>query len=174
MLSKWNQCLFQCDICGKTSNSRKGLMGHIMTSHGLGSRAYRDAHPDIEVNAEWFLCRICTTKVKFMKDPITVHLKAHGLGLDQYEARHMRAEDWPDHPQHDNDLEKEGAGPVEGDDAGSRGPSPLDREDVNQNDSASAAARAQNPWNRFIDRSKLSLVNKPRPEKFKSVRWLSG
>ena len=75
-------------------------MGHIMTSHGLGSRSYRDSYPDLEVGREWLLCRVCQAGVQFMKDPIVAHLRTHGLELNIYERDYMRPEDWPYHPDY--------------------------------------------------------------------------
>lgn len=75
-------------------------MGHIMTHHGLGSRAYKESYPDIEINTEWFNCRVCRNSVKFMKDTIVSHIKIHGLNLEKYEREYMEEEDWPYHPNH--------------------------------------------------------------------------
>ena len=49
-LSKWNQCTFRCGVCDKESNSKKGLLGHIVEKHGLNTAQYAFAdYPDLEV-----------------------------------------------------------------------------------------------------------------------------
>lgn len=53
-------------------------------------------YPDIEVETNWFQCRLCSARTKFVKDCIAPHLKmSHGMDIDTYEREIMLPEDWP-------------------------------------------------------------------------------
>jgi len=108
LLSKWNQCKYKCGVCETKSMSKKSIMGHIMTSHKLNSRAYKlGGYSDLEIKAEWFLCRLCGLSLKFTKDTVAAHVKGyHKLDLAFYEVTYMQAKDWPSHPDH---IRKPGA-----------------------------------------------------------------
>jgi len=100
-VNKWNQCSYRCGICGKASNSRNSINSHITNDHGISSRDYKENYPSIEVNTVWFLCRLCGSKVKFVKDCVVPHLKmCHSMELTTYESDWMQPEDWPSHPQY--------------------------------------------------------------------------
>ena len=120
-----------------------------MSHHGLGSKAYKESYPDIEISREWFRCRICKTSVKFMKDPISSHLKTHGLELSSYESQHMREEDWPYHPDYVSvpaDGRRESLNSSEPNDEqnGRRSSNSLYSDD-NMNDRSS---KSTDPWNK--------------------------
>ena len=48
--NKWNQCTYQCAICGKTSNSRNTIITHIADDHGMTFKEYSSKYPDLEVS----------------------------------------------------------------------------------------------------------------------------
>jgi len=96
-LSKWNQCTYQCAVCNRNSNSRNTITTHIIDDHGISFKDYKDKYPDLEVVTNWFVCRLCNTKVKFTKESIMGHLKmGHSLDLQTYEDHYMEESDWPD------------------------------------------------------------------------------
>ena len=47
--NKWNQCTYQCAVCGKQSNSRSTITTHIADDHAITQKEYRDKYPDLEV-----------------------------------------------------------------------------------------------------------------------------
>ena len=47
--NKWNQCTYQCAVCGKTSNSRSTITTHIVDEHGITTKEYSAKYPDLEV-----------------------------------------------------------------------------------------------------------------------------
>ncbi|XP_071743490.1 uncharacterized protein [Lepeophtheirus salmonis] len=96
-VSRWNQCKYQCCFCKKTTQSRSSMTSHIANTHGIPIKEYKERnYPDIEVVTNWFQCRLCSTKTKFVKDCISPHLKmSHSIDIEDYERQYMRPEDWP-------------------------------------------------------------------------------
>ncbi|TRY71884.1 hypothetical protein TCAL_08435, partial [Tigriopus californicus] len=96
-VSKWNQCVYQCCFCGKSTQSRSSMTSHIHNSHGIPIKDYKEKnYPDIEVETRWFQCRLCTARTKFVKDCIAPHLKmSHNMEIEYYEKNFMKTEDWP-------------------------------------------------------------------------------
>jgi len=84
-------------VCNRSSNSRNTITTHIIDDHGISFRDYKDKYPDLEIVTNWFVCRLCNTKVKFTKESIVGHLKmGHSLDLQTYESHYMEECDWPD------------------------------------------------------------------------------
>ena len=96
-VSKWNQCKYECYFCQKTSMSRSSMTSHIQNLHKIPILEYKkQKYPDIEVVTNWFPCRLCGARVKFVKDCISPHLRvSHSLGIKEYEEKFMQPEDWP-------------------------------------------------------------------------------
>eukprot|EP00095_Tigriopus_kingsejongensis_P008992 maker-scaffold783_size97670-snap-gene-0.20 protein:Tk08992 transcript:maker-scaffold783_size97670-snap-gene-0.20-mRNA-1 annotation:"hypothetical protein HMPREF1544_09400" len=96
-VSKWNQCVYQCCFCGKSTQSRSSMTSHIHNSHGIPIKEYKEKnYPDIEVETRWFQCRLCSARTKFVKDCIAPHLKmSHNMEIEHYEKNCMQPEDWP-------------------------------------------------------------------------------
>ena len=96
-VSKWNQCVYQCCFCKRTTMSRSSMTSHIHNTHGIQSKDYKEArYPDIEVETNWFQCRLCPARTKFVKDCIAPHLKmSHSMDIETYEREVMQPEDWP-------------------------------------------------------------------------------
>jgi predicted transcriptional regulator len=96
-VSKWNQCRYECCFCKKTTMSRSSMTSHINNSHGISIQDYKKAnYPDIEVETNWFKCRLCPTRTKFVKDCVAPHLKmSHSMEIETYEEQFMLPEDWP-------------------------------------------------------------------------------
>ena len=124
-----------------------------MTHHGLGSRAYKDSYPDIEINSEWFHCRVCQTSVKFMKDTIVSHLKPHGLDLEKYKREYMEEEDWPYHPNHRSKpnptFRRESASSLENNSGEPTGQKSENSEFSDENVNDSTNAKTGGLWNRY-------------------------
>ena len=96
-VSKWNQCKYECCFCKRTTMSRSSMTSHIHNTHGIPIKEYKEAnYPDIEVETNWFQCRLCPARTKFVKDCIAPHLKmSHNMDIDIYERDVMQPEDWP-------------------------------------------------------------------------------
>jgi hypothetical protein len=77
--------------------SRSSMTSHIHNAHGIPIKDYKESnYPDIEVETNWFQCRLCPAKTKFVKDCIAPHLKmSHNLDIETYEQEFMKPEDWP-------------------------------------------------------------------------------
>ena len=77
--------------------SRSSMTSHIHNTHGLPIKDYKEAnYPDIEVETNWFQCRLCPARTKFVKDCIAPHLKmSHNMDIEVYERDIMQPEDWP-------------------------------------------------------------------------------
>ena len=73
------------------------MTSHIHNTHGLPIKDYKEAnYPDIEVETNWFQCRLCPARTKFVKDCIAPHLKmSHNMDIEVYERDIMQPEDWP-------------------------------------------------------------------------------
>ena len=73
------------------------MTSHIHNTHGIPIKDYKEAnYPDIEVETNWFQCRLCPARTKFVKDCIAPHLKmSHSMDIDTYERELMQPEDWP-------------------------------------------------------------------------------
>ena len=73
------------------------MTSHIHNTHGLPIKEYKEAnYPDIEVETNWFQCRLCPARTKFVKDCIAPHLKmSHNMDIEVYERDIMQPEDWP-------------------------------------------------------------------------------
>ena len=80
--------------------SRSSMTSHLHHSHGIPIKDYKESnYPDIEVETNWFSCRLCGSRTKFVKDCIAPHLKmSHNLDIETYENEYMQAEDWPQKP----------------------------------------------------------------------------
>ena len=96
-VSKWNQCRYECCFCKRATMSRSSMTSHIHNTHGIAIKDYKEAnYPDIEVETNWFQCRLCPARTKFVKDCIAPHLKmSHSMDIDTYERELMQPEDWP-------------------------------------------------------------------------------
>ena len=96
-VSKWNQCRYECCFCRWTTMSRSSMSSHVQNAHHISITDYKKAnYPDIEVETNWFQCRLCPTRTKFVKDCVAPHLKmSHNLEIEQYEKDYMQASDWP-------------------------------------------------------------------------------
>ena len=96
-VSKWNQCRYECCFCKRSTMSRSSMTSHIHNTHGIPIKDYKEAnYPDIEVETNWFQCRLCPARTKFVKDCIAPHLKmSHSMDIDTYERELMQPEDWP-------------------------------------------------------------------------------
>ena len=96
-VSKWNQCRYECYFCYWTTMSRSSMTSHMKNVHHISINDYKKAnYPDIEVETNWFQCRLCPKRTKFVKDIVTPHLKlSHNLEIEQYEKEYMQPEDWP-------------------------------------------------------------------------------
>ena len=96
-VSKWNQCRYECCFCKWTTMSRSSMTSHVQNAHHISINDYKKAnYPDIEVETNWFQCRLCPTRTKFVKDCVAPHLKmSHNLEIEQYEKDYMLPEDWP-------------------------------------------------------------------------------
>jgi hypothetical protein len=83
-VSKWNQCRYECCFCKKTTMSRSSMTSHIHNTHGIPIKEYKESsYPDIEVETNWFQCRLCSAKTKFVKDCIAPHLKmSHNMDIE--------------------------------------------------------------------------------------------
>ncbi len=77
--------------------SRSSMTSHIHHTHGIAIQDYKRLnYPDIEVETNWFQCRLCPTRTKFVKDCVAPHLKmSHNLEVEAYEKKYMQPEDWP-------------------------------------------------------------------------------
>ena len=77
--------------------SRSSMTSHVQNAHHISINDYKKAnYPDIEVETNWFQCRLCPTRTKFVKDCVAPHLKmSHNLEIEQYEKDFMQPEDWP-------------------------------------------------------------------------------
>jgi len=97
--NKWNQCRYECCFCKQSTMTRGSMTSHIRDIHGIHIKDYKESgYPDIEIETNWFQCRLCTTRTKFVKDCIEPHVKmSHSMSLDTYERECMREEDWPYH-----------------------------------------------------------------------------
>ena len=73
------------------------MTSHIHNTHGIQIKDYKEAnYPDIEVETNWFQCRLCPARTKFVKDCIAPHLKmSHSMDIETYERELMQPEDWP-------------------------------------------------------------------------------
>ena len=73
------------------------MTSHVQNAHHISINDYKKAnYPDIEVETNWFQCRLCPTRTKFVKDCVAPHLKmSHNLEIEQYEKDFMQPEDWP-------------------------------------------------------------------------------
>lgn len=48
------------------------------------------------METNWFQCRLCPARTKFVKDCIAPHLKmSHNMDIEDYERNIMQPEDWP-------------------------------------------------------------------------------
>lgn len=96
-VSKWNQCKYECCFCKRTTMSRSSMTSHIHNTHGIPIKEYKESnYPDIEVETNWFQCRLCPARTKFVKDCIAPHLKmSHNMDIEVYERDIMQPEDWP-------------------------------------------------------------------------------
>ncbi len=96
-VSKWNQCKYECCFCKRTTMSRSSMTSHIHNTHGIPIKEYKESnYPDIEVETNWFQCRLCPARTKFVKDCIAPHLKmSHNMDIEEYEQTIMQPEDWP-------------------------------------------------------------------------------
>ena len=96
-VSKWNQCRYECCFCKRSTMSRSSMTSHIHNTHGIPIKDYKEQnYPDIEVETNWFQCRLCPARTKFVKDCIAPHLKmSHSMDIDTYERELMQPEDWP-------------------------------------------------------------------------------
>jgi hypothetical protein len=109
-VSKWNQCRYECCFCKRSTMSRSSMTSHIHNTHGIPIKDYKEAnYPDIEVETNWFQCRLCPARTKFVKDCIAPHLKmSHSMDIDTYERELMQSEDWPyevvTHPTLSSDM----------------------------------------------------------------------
>ncbi len=97
-VSKWNQCRYECCFCHRTTMSRSSMTSHIHNTHGIPIKEYKESsYPDIEVETNWFQCRLCSARTKFVKDCIAPHLKmSHNMDIETYERDVMQPEDWPE------------------------------------------------------------------------------
>lgn len=96
-VSKWNQCKYECVFCKWSTMSRSSMTSHLYNTHKTPIQEYKKMnYPDIEVETNWFQCRLCSARTKFVKDCIAPHLKmSHGMNMDTYEREVMQPEDWP-------------------------------------------------------------------------------
>ena len=64
---------------------RSSMTSHIANAHGIQIRDYKEAkYPDIEVETNWFQCRLCPARTKFVKDCIAPHLRYVTLGIKDH------------------------------------------------------------------------------------------
>ena len=119
--------------------SRSSMTSHLYHTHGIAIKDYKESnYPDIEVETNWFQCRLCAARTKFVKDCIAPHLKmSHNMDIETYESRYMRPEDWPQKPPNTAGMRSAPRTPVTR---------------INDaNNSNSNNTRDQDKWNRWYE-----------------------
>ena len=93
----WYECkTVTCELC-KGEYLMGSFRRHLYDQHDKMSRTtYQEKYPDADMQLPNWVCKVCNSGIKWVRDNIFNHLKVHNISMDEYYNKFIKSTPSPD------------------------------------------------------------------------------